>query len=308
MSGCNTDRAPRVAVLLSGGARTMATSQAKEDFRAFFQWLGAQCTTLHLFAYIELRPQWATHLRTLRSDAVYGQAASEAAVRGALDAYGVPYEAFFHDEDAEWAEVQTNTTAAAGQAQTTATGHAHKAHPWAELVSDFLRERRGATTRAQVISATKRRIHALGPLQQWLKVAAAARMMARYEQQRGFLFDVVLRMRPDVCALEARPFVSYALQQTNLSCASLVAYLQRDVVAMLPRPLAVRFLAYKWTRYMRNSVRVSLTDAPGGGESEVVAADACGAEGLELDLNHHRSNLGVAQVRLRRPTGCAKWN
>eukprot|EP00966_Prymnesium_polylepis_P052451 1214661-Prymnesium_polylepis.1 len=123
-------------------------------------------------------------------------------------------------------------------------------------------------------------------------MAAATNMMERFEEAQGWQFEVIVRMRPDVCAMDASHFVNVALART--SCASLLTVQQSDVLQVAPRWLA---------------------RAPSGGWLRIATArqthnsSECGGLGLRFDVHpHHYGEAWGRQVRLRRPTvGCAKW-
>lgn len=70
--------------------------------------------------------------------------------------------------------------------------------------------------------------------QQFIKVHAATNMMQRFERGAGRHFDIVLRLRPDLCLDRAAlEFFRVALVRT--SCASTAMYLVHDVAAVYPR-------------------------------------------------------------------------
>ena len=105
-------------------------------------------------------------------------------------------------------------------------------------------------------------------------------MLARHERRSAEApYDVVVRLRPDACPMVGRPFFAFALART--SCASLVRFELKDVVAAAPRALVDAL------------PRVAAT-GEGGGSSW------CGHRGLAFDMRSGPYGGASSAARLGR--------
>ena len=130
--------------------------------------------------------------------------------------------------------------------------------------------------------------------------AAAAQAL-----QRDFQFDVVLRLRPDMCPLQLTPFIHFALGRTH--CASPLALGALDAIAILPR-----YMADVYASYWRSGPHC---------KQEVWAApcdkDELFNRGLQTYMMRRAGMVyvniqtvlreGIA-LRLRRPGRCEAWS
>ena len=140
---------------------------------------------------------------------------------------------------------------------------------------------------------------------QFVYVYTAMAMLRRRELQRGFQFDVVLRLRPDMCPLQLTPFIHFALGRTH--CASPLALGALDAIAILPR-----YMADVYASYWRSGPHC---------KQEVWAApcdkDELFNRGLQTYMMRRAGVLyvniqtvlreGIA-LRLRRPGRCEAWS
>ena len=252
---CEPQRAPRIAALMAGGARTMTSPGAVDDISAFFRWLRPRAREVRLFAYIDLKPRYAYQVTRLHASGSLPRAAAAADVRRAVDAFGVAHELQFHNATA----LPEPSERPYGQAWCCAPP--------------------GPSTG------------------QGVKLGAAVAMLARHERRSAEApYDVVVRLRPDACLMVGLPFFAFALART--SCASLVRFELKDVVAVAPRALADAL------------PRVAAT-GEGGGSSW------CGHRGLAFDMRSgpYGGFIGGApgEVMLRRPARngsggvCSTW-
>lgn len=136
---------------------------------------------------------------------------------------------------------------------------------------------------------------------QFAKVQAVTEMMKAAEDQRGCTFDVVVRMRPDMCIESLLRFFEFALRRTNRR--SLVSFLVYDAVAVLPRWMADAY-ASAWRSFGPNCNIDSAWRRPEERES-ICNAQRCGVGGpIEYkclgggDLMAHLLLLGVGAVDL----------
>ena len=77
---------------------------------------------------------------------------------------------------------------------------------------------------------------------QFVRVAAAVALLEAAERREGAGFDVVLRLRPDLCVKRALPLLRFALERTR--CDSLVALHALDALLVFPRWAADAYANY----------------------------------------------------------------
>jgi len=178
-------------------------------------------------------------------------------------------------------------------------------------------------------------------MMQFLKVAAAVNMMRRDEAQSGQRFDVLVRLRPDLCAGSVDRFVSLATAYAA-AVEARVPFLVYDAAAVVPR-WAAGVLGSAWrtfgpqcipdSRWANpcNPLAVNVAEAaqpavPTAGAVEGAQSLQCMGGALEthfaalgawaLDLHYfwapfpdmrNTSNLSPNEPALRRDRGCAAF-
>lgn len=275
---CTAHEAPRVAVLMSGGARTITTEEAIADMARFFQWLRGRSAGVRLYAFIGLDSHY--HARNPWHAANSGNVTlSAAAVRGALSRFGVPHELRLQGGEHDDADFPSRG--------------------WAPSVDPYDHAR--TPPHATLAPAQVTRALSAMRTQQALKLAAAVRMMENDERRRASTSDVIVWLRPDACVMVGLPFFEFALARTN--CASLVRFDLADVAAVAPRSMA-SVMARQW----KFAFRLQALGIRNGGGDVPPTAGTCGGRGLSFDM-HHGHLLSGREVQLRRPrTGCSSWN
>ena len=127
---------------------------------------------------------------------------------------------------------------------------------------------------------------------QRLKTLAAVEMMRRHELLHEN-FDVVIRLRPDLC-ISGRHFAFFEHAfKLDLHCRSAVVYRQKDAVLIAPR-WAMDVVADEWKDHLHNfQIDKKPTNA------------TCL---LNLDLFDRLQTIDRA-AQIRRPNvGCVKWS
>ncbi|KAL3911418.1 MAG: hypothetical protein SGPRY_008702 [Prymnesium sp.] len=79
-------------------------------------------------------------------------------------------------------------------------------------------------------------------LQQFRKIAAASTMMMRSESRNGWLYTIVLRIRPDLCLASSSEFIWYGLRRAGCQSTD-ISYVAYDALAVLPRVAAEAYAA-----------------------------------------------------------------
>ena len=273
MRGCQRSR--RLALLLSGHARTFLQQQQQVEWRALLETLRTRVgggVSISVFAYLDLRTE-ATRRKRL-SDSYNGSSTIDRrAVERAFAAWSPLLE--------RPAELEVHR-------------EGHPLLPRLETACEGARMQQ----------------------RQFLKVAAATRMMERAEQEAS-PFDLVLRTRPDICPATVAEPLAFALSTTN--CTSVLSYDVHDAFALYPRYAADAFAnlwrAAPWCAQQRppewslKAGGCNVDDGLDGGDPSgsslwYYALTRAGVAVAPL----HKTSIG-RKVRLRRPsTGCVAFS
>lgn len=237
----------RLAVLLPGAVRTMLDATHLAEFAAAFLELQQEATYLRTFAYLSLT--WETGCLSDSCGRVDERhaARTSADVRAAFARWGVGLDLELHQ----------------------ATGGTLLPPP---ISSVCVRQREMMTHyEAKMRSAVRAGFKMGGPatgmpqVHQFRKVYAAMRMLVRHEERIGTVrsqhhsiaepalplptacfrgarrsipapaqsFDVILRLRPDLCMGSTRTFLAFAMRRTTATSA--VPFFSADGLAVIPR-------------------------------------------------------------------------
>lgn len=203
---------PEVAVLVSGAARTMTEPLLVQTYAHFFRRLLSKAKEVKLFAFLNIREN-ENRMRFGSYGSNQGVVAKRERVQSALQAYGLPYVLEEFEEPQKGPQGQRPGTTSSSNVYPNIT----------------------AQCRSSGTSGTSGRSRReMSPQQfQFVKVTAAHNMMRRDEEQRGRPFDIVIRLRPDLCMETATRFLAFALRRTT--CRSLVTFTVHDAIAVMPR-------------------------------------------------------------------------
>ena len=273
----------RVAVLLVGAVRTMLEVSA--EYATFFSSLRPLCASVSLFA-----------LLNIHSDSTGGWQAGASAPANASRA---AIEAAIASWDLDWSKLALYGEPGASR-EPKGTPNIGDECPM------FLSELPpGVTCKRYPWPGRPHNCGRAFVQKQFVYVYTAMAMLRRRELQRGFQFDVVLRLRPDMCPLQLTPFIHFALGRTH--CASPLALGALDAIAILPR-----YMADVYASYWRSGPHC---------KQEVWAApcdkDELFNRGLQTYMMRRAGVLyvniqtvlreGIA-LRLRRPGRCEAWS
>ena len=269
LGGCRVRNArQRIAVLMSGGARTITTDEAQQDFVAFFRWLQGHdhAESVQLFAYLDLTPRY--DVKGLPPGVLSTNRSSAIEIRRAIASFGVEHLLRLH----------------------TASGGASRPKNWTASADPYERKAEALPLRADAVATGLSSKFT----QQFLKLWAASKLMERFERERSMTFDVVIRIRPDACIMRGLPFFAFALRRTR--CESLVTFTQSDVASVAPRPLVSATMAREW-RFAFRLAAIVEADVPPD-------SDTCGGRGLRFGS----SALQGVGLRRPQPVGCVEAN
>jgi hypothetical protein len=166
--------------------------------------------------------------------------------------------------------------------------------------------------------------------EQFLKVAAAMNMVEKFEATHGTEFDIVLRIRPDMCPSSIVRFLQFSIQ--HIVANPLIVFIVKDAVAVLPRWSALAY-ASAWRTFIDGCPADSKWTTLGGNE------ESCSSQHdqinnlncLDGSIDTHLIGLGVETIdlhkfwvpvanlknasvlkdnepALRRPHGCVAFN
>ena len=227
--GCPTRR-PRVAIVLVGALRTMLTMA--DEFAAVFAELRQLSSALQLFAVLSWRDEQRPPDGWSRN--AFGQIARKPAREGGNRSAAPPSRAAVEATIAKWGMPFELSELDARSQEAHSTRLAH-ACPGLPIVPPGECERfpfpgvPHGCTRVQVQL-------------QFVRVAAATALLEAAERREGHAFDVVIRLRPDLCLKGALPLLRFAVERTR--CDSLVALHALDALLVYPRWAADAYANY----------------------------------------------------------------
>ena len=258
-----------IAVLVSGGVRTMLHTDAVADARSFFAWLKQRrhVGSVKVFAFLEPDDVRAmSHMgrrqerHALTGDEVRRRRRRRGGEREEFLLMMAPNET---DRALKRAQMETALRQWAVPFELEVNRPVGGSRGFAKLRHHLHPDVWQACGDAQGSLTTSRSGHIF----MGAKHEAATNMMKRAEAQHGAAtFDVVIRLRPDLCHMRARPFFDYALERLKAGWA--MPMFIHDGAAVLPR-WAADALAAAW----RGSEHCALPawagstsmDAPQGG-------------------------------------------
>lgn len=217
----------KIAILVTGHPRTMLEPSMAVEYREVLGDLGQRHASVEVFAFVDVSSQpWLQEsLRQYHGDDEHKAAMRDWEplalddVRGALLLWGVPFTLAEHHEGSS------------------AGVDAQGLHPDLEAAG------------CPRLGEVGKKIGV-----QYAKVHAAAEMMKRAEVARGEPFDVVVRLRPDMCVRSLIDFFSFALAHTTRT--SMTPFLLTDHTAVFPR-WATELYAGAWRVYGSRSGDIS---------------------------------------------------
>lgn len=201
----------RLAIIVSGRPRTMLQLDVVSAYADLMELARQKQWQLHVFAHLDYaRPD---HYRD--GHQYHGPTASVGDVRSALqDRWRVP-----HSHQCEGEQPAGANSTECGRPDTCWPGVPSNSAP-------------------SPLRGHEKGIHVL-TRSQFLKVASGFEMMRRAEEQSGEMFDVVLRLRPDLCIRGALATIGVVLGHVG-RCSPLVVT-WHDAIAFVPRWAADSF-------------------------------------------------------------------
>jgi len=253
-------RRPRTAILLVGAVRTMVSM--RDDFASAIAEVGQLSSTLKVFAVLNRHDeQNASSLPR-----------SYAEVDAAIARWNVPYELAEYAANGAEAPIMRLSRACSGV-----------------TVSSI------ASCRKYGPSKGCARVQAM---LQYVHVEAATEMMVADESRAGGIpYDVVVRLRPDLCVRQAMPMLRFALERTR--CDSLTPLHALEALMIYPR-----WAAHVYADYWRAAPSCARPDWALGCTDERrshVGWLQREAGIVAFNLNQITTELGWTPIGLRRP-------
>lgn len=283
---------PLVCMILSGQVRTMLETDILNSYKSIVSLVEGMGYDVHIFAYLELTPG-RLYRRHFRDPKVSGPFIPQYEITQFTVEQGLEY---------------------LGASSHTLVIHDEK------MIPDISLE---CTVVDPIVSSQAK---------QFLKVEAGFNMMKKYELKNNVKFDVVFRIRPDMCAYSIVKFVEFSL---NHVVNTLLVFIVKDTAAILPRWAADAYSS-AWRTFIRGCPidqmwEVAKEDTCNDSRDEEVnvgvkSPHCLGGSidthliglGVEvLDLHRfwvHRpdpknsSNVAPHEPTLRRPHGCVSFN